>query len=86
MIHSRHPTILHFAEKLRWDWYEQEESGSMVLYCKTQEASVKVTLESDHKKFRLDVISLKRGRPITGLIQGPKNQKYSQGQAMYNQP
>lgn len=41
--------------KLRWDWYEQEETGSIVLYCQTQEASLKVTLGKDNQDFRIEV-------------------------------
>ncbi|KAK3910947.1 Cytochrome b5 reductase 4 [Frankliniella fusca] len=39
--------------KLRYDWYEQEERGSIVLYCQTQEPSVKVTLGEDNKDLLL---------------------------------
>ncbi|KAJ1522418.1 hypothetical protein ONE63_002705 [Megalurothrips usitatus] len=41
--------------KLRWDWYEQEERGSIVLYCQTSEPSVKVALGEDNKNLKIEV-------------------------------
>lgn len=52
---SRNAAVKPPKRKLRWDWYEQEETGSIVLYCQTQEASVKVTLGKDNQDFRIEV-------------------------------
>lgn len=42
-------------KKLRYDWYEQEERGSVVLYCQTQEPSIKVTLGDDNQNLTIVV-------------------------------
>ncbi|XP_034256976.1 cytochrome b5 reductase 4 [Thrips palmi] len=53
---ARNAPLKHPKRKLRWDWYEQEETGSIVLYCQTQEASVLVALGKDNQDFRIEVL------------------------------